>query len=84
MVDGFWANLVLHSVPSDAEVWRGSEVHRGAVVMSPTLYRDVRIHSGRLVGGVNSTSEIALHATKYWDYGLVPDGQPTWTAVRSW
>ena len=84
MVDGFWANLVLHSVPSDAEVWRGSEVHRGAVVLSPTLYRDVRIHSGRLAGGVDSTSEVVLHATKYWDYGPVPDGQPTWTAVRAW
>ena len=84
MVDGFWANLVLHLVPSDAEVWRGSEVHRGAVMLSPTLYRDVRIHSGRLAGGVDSTSEVVLHATKYWDYGPVPDGQPTWTAVRAW
>jgi len=83
-VDGFWANLVLHSVPSDAEDWRGSEVHRGAVRMSPTLYRDVRIHNGQLAGGVDSTSEIVLHGTKYWDYGLVPDTQPTWTAVRTW
>ncbi|MBR9782682.1 hypothetical protein GYB60_01830 [bacterium] len=83
-VDGFWANLVLHSVPSDAEDWRGSEVHRGAVRMSPTLYRDVRIHNGQLAGGVDSASEIVLHGTKYWDYGLVPDAQPTWTAVRTW
>jgi len=84
MVDGFWSNLVLHSVPSDAEVWRGSEVHRGAVALSPTLYRDVRIHNGRLAGGVDSTNEIVLHHTKYWDYGPVPDAQPTWTAVRAW
>ena len=84
MVDGFWANLVLPSVPSDAEDWRGSDVHQGAVRMSPTLYRDVRIHNGRRAGGVDSTSEIALHVTKYWDYGPVPDTQPTWTAVRTW
>jgi hypothetical protein len=40
--------------------------------------------SRRLAGGVDSTSEVVLHATKYWDYGPVPDGQPTWTAVRAW
>ncbi len=84
MHDGFWANLVLHSVPSDAEDWRGSGVHKGAVAMSPTLYRDVRIHNGRLPGGVESTNEVVLHRTRYWDYGLVPDAEPTWTAVREW
>ena len=89
MHDGFWANLVLHSVPSDAEGWRGSDVHQGAVAMSPTLYRDVRIHNGLLPGGVESTNEIVLHQTKYWDYGNredrpVPDVEPVWTAVRQW
>jgi len=84
MDDGFWANLVLHSVPSDAEDWRGSDVHRGAVRMSPTLYRDVRIHNGRLPGGVRSMGEVVLSGTKYWDYGPVPDAEPTWTAVRRW
>jgi len=84
MHDGFWANLVLHSVPSDAENWRASEVHKGAVRMSPTLYRDVRIHNGRLPGGVRSSDGVVLHRTKYWDYGLGPDAEPTWTAVRQW
>jgi len=84
MHDGFWANLVLHSVPSDAEDWRGSGVHKGAVRMSPTLYRDVRIHNGRLPGGVGSSDGVVLHRTKYWDYGPVPDGELTWTAVRQW
>jgi len=82
--DGFWANLVLHSVPSDAEDWRASGVHKGAVRMSPTLYRDVRIHNGRLPGGVGSSDGVVLHRTKYWDYGPVPDAEPTWTAVRQW
>ena len=84
MHDGFWANLVLHSVPSDAERWRASGVHKGAVRMSPTLYRDVRIHNGRLPGGVGSSDGVVLHRTKYWDYGPVPDAEPTWTAVRQW
>lgn len=84
MHDGFWANLVLHSVPSDAEDWRGSGVHKGAVRMSPTLYRDVRIHNGRLPGGVGSSDEVVLHQTKYWDYGPVPNAELTWTAVRQW
>ena len=84
MVDGFWANLVLHSLPSDAEDWRGSEVHRGAARMSPILYRDVRIHNGRLPGGVDSRNEISIYRTKYWDYGPVTDAEPTWTAIREW
>jgi hypothetical protein len=84
MVDGFWANLVLHSLPSDAEDWRGSEIHRGAVRMSPILYRDVRIHNGRLPGGVDSRNEISIYRTKYWDYGPVINAEPTWTAIREW
>jgi hypothetical protein len=84
MHDGFWANLVLHAVPSDAEDWRDSGVHKGAVAMSPMLYRDVRIHNGCLPGGVESTNEVVLHRTKYWDYGLVSDVEPSWAAVRQW
>jgi len=81
-IDGFWANLVLHEVPSDTEDWRSNHVHRGAVALSPDLYRDVRIHNGRLSGGVNSNHEIVLNRTKYWDYGPEVGAEPTWMAWR--
>ena len=82
MIDGFWANLVLHEVPSDTEDWRSNHVHRGAVALSPDLYRDVRIHNGRLSGGVDSNHEIVLDRTKYWDYGPEVGAEPTWMAWR--
>ena len=52
--------------------------------MSPILYRDVRIHNGRLPGGVDSRNEISIYRTKYWDYGPVTDAEQTWTAIREW
>ena len=82
MVDGHWANLVVHRDPDDREAWRRGEPHREAAEdASPEHYRSVRIHHGVLEDGVCGSRRIDLVRTKYWDYGEVV-GTRTWRAVR--
>ncbi|MGH8928476.1 MAG: hypothetical protein ACRDWH_09010 [Acidimicrobiia bacterium] len=79
LVDGNWANLVLHNVAADRETWRASEAHaRVARELSPQFYRTVRIHNGILPDGVMGSRSIVVERTKYWDYG----SKTVWHAVR--
>ena len=78
LANDFWANLVVHSVPDDTEVWRTCTAHTRAVEVSPELYSSIRIHNGHLDGGVAGNRAVAIDRTKYWDY----DADPVWQAVR--
>ncbi|MDW3220269.1 MAG: hypothetical protein R8F63_16795 [Acidimicrobiales bacterium] len=79
LVDGYWANLVVHREPQDREAWRGSPVHQDAVErIAPTAYHGVRIHNGCIMGGVVGQHTVVIEITKYWDY----DVSPTWHAIR--
>jgi hypothetical protein len=78
LANEFWANLVVHAVPDDTEAWRTSHAHRQAVAVSPELYDAIRIHNGRIPGGIPGNSAIELDRTKYWDYR----SSPVWHAMR--
>jgi len=81
LVDNYWANLVVHEKPVDSQEWRNSDVHRRAVAeISPRQYRSVRIHNGRLPGGVVGSGEITIDRTKFWDYSTTD----IWEAVRDY
>lgn len=79
LVEHHWANLVVHTRSEDRDAWRGSAVHRHAVdSVAPRVYGSVRIHNGRLDGGVIGTDHIVIEVTKYWDYAV----DPVWHAIR--
>jgi hypothetical protein len=79
LVDHYWANLVVHTTPEDREAWRGSSIHKYAVNhIAPNVYHSVRIHNGRIRGGVTGNGHVEIDATKYWDYAV----RPTWEAIR--
>ncbi|GJM37245.1 MAG: hypothetical protein DHS20C19_06120 [Acidimicrobiales bacterium] len=79
LVDGYWANLVVHREPDDREAWRSSHVHQDAVErIAPMAYHGVRIHNGCIIGGVVGQHTVVIEITKYWDY----DVSPTWHAIR--
>ena len=79
LVDDYWANLVVHRAPGDRETWRQNTVHQHVVDrVAPNAYHGVRIHNGRIRGGVPGTETVVLEHTKYWDY----DVSPTWHAIR--
>ncbi len=87
LIDNYWANLVIHEKPVDSQEWRNSDVHRRAVSeISPRQYRSVRIHNGRLSGGVVGSRAIMIDRTKFWDYGdFWNDGSSEiWEAVRDY
>ena len=74
-----WANLVLNENAEAAEHWRTSKAHQRAVDdLSPQHYRNVRIHIGRLGGGIHSGNPLEIQRTKYYDYG----SRAVWQAVR--
>jgi len=80
LVDGQWANLVIHESPDDRESWRACPVHQKAVEMvSPKAYTGVRIHNGHIPGGVIGTAAPVLECTKYWDFEVAP----VWRARRN-
>lgn len=69
LVDGNWANLVLHDKPDTREYWRASRRHaEAAEKLSPLFYRTVRIHNGILPGGLYGGQTVQLQCTKYWDF----------------
>jgi len=79
LVDGYWANLVVHRENDDREDWRASEVHKKAVDdVAPRAYHSVRIHNGCVLEGATSSNTVIVESTKYWDY----DTTPTWHATR--
>lgn len=79
LVDGNWANLVLHDKPEAREYWRASQRHADAASrLSPLFYRTVRIHNGILPRGVAGRRTIVIQRTKYWDFR----GPRVWQAVR--
>jgi len=80
LVDGYWANLVVHNASDDREDWRASNVHKKAVDdVAPLAYHSVRIHNGCVVAGVTSSNTVVVESTKYWNY----DTTPTWHACRA-
>lgn len=79
LVDGYWANLVVHSSRDDREIWRGSQIHAHAAErVAPEIYTGVRIHNGYIDGGPVGTETVVIESTKYWDYEV----SPTWHAIR--
>ncbi len=81
LVDNYWANLVIHQEPADTEKWRTSRVHvRAAEQVSPRHYLSVRIHNGRLPGGVIGNDSIVIERTKFWDYS----SEPAWQGERAY
>lgn len=78
MADGNACNLVLFSRPQGIGHWATSETHSRAVQMSPEYYESIRLHEGRLRGGLRLDSKLVLLRTRYYDYRQ----QPVWQAVR--
>ena len=74
-----WANLVLNRSREVADQWSESESHtKAADELSPLHYRSVRIHSGRLPGGLRGGGRFIIERTRYLDYR----SQDVWRAVR--
>ncbi len=76
--NGDACNLVLFSHPQGIQHWARNQKHAQAVQMSPDFYESIRLHQGRLPGGLMSPGSLVLLRTKYYDYR----DQPVWRAVR--
>ena len=78
--DGDWANLVIHEEPADRERWReGADHIRAAEELSPSHYRNIRIHNGHLSARLFDDPEIVVTRTKYFEYG----NDAEWRAERA-
>ena len=74
-----WVNFIVADCPDFAEKWRECPAHTSAVDrFAHVHYRNVRIHGGRIPGGLGGGRRIVLERTKYWDYEV----RPTWMGVR--
>ncbi|MGI9597416.1 MAG: hypothetical protein ACR2QK_14730 [Acidimicrobiales bacterium] len=79
LVDNQWANLVVHTSPTDRREWRHGKVHiRAAEELAPLVYHNVRIHNGGIRNGPIGSDTVAIVTTKYFDY----DCDPMWHAER--
>jgi hypothetical protein len=78
LVKGAYGNLILFSKPDGPSRWGENPVHREAVDISPRNYHEIRLHQGRLPGGILEDGELRLTRTRYIDYGE-PE---VWRAVR--
>jgi len=79
LLDGQWANLVVHTQPTDRDAWRKSHIHiEAAEDLAPKIYHNVRIHNGCVPGGPIGSGTVVIESTKYFDY----DGSPMWHAFR--
>jgi hypothetical protein len=77
--DGNWGNLILLHPPEAGDAWRESERHAyAASELAPRYYTVVRLHNGRLPGGLWSGRDPVLVRTKYYDF----QGPAPWRAVR--
>jgi len=67
--DGNWGNLILVDPPEAREHWRTSPKHAWAASeLAPRHYTVVRLHTGRLPGGLGSGREPVLARTRYYDF----------------
>ena len=78
LVKGAYGNLILFTDPEGPARWGENPVHREAVEISPRNYHEIRLHQGRLPGGLLEDGELYLTRTRYIDYG----GAEVWRAVR--
>jgi len=79
--DADYGNLVLMAQPDYNEHWRTSPRHAFASrVIAPQYYATVRLHIGRLPGGLYSGHAPVLTRTKYYDFR----GDWHWSAVREY
>jgi len=77
--DGNWGNLIVLRSVADGERWREGERHAWAVrELAPAHYSSVRLHQGRVPGGVLSGLEPVLLRTRYFDYAT----SSPWRAER--
>jgi hypothetical protein len=67
--DGNWGNLIVLDAPESREHWRTSPKHAWAATeLAPRHYAVVRLHTGRLPGGLGSGREPVLARTRYYDF----------------
>lgn len=67
--DGNFGNLVVLDLDDAREQWRESAYHQHAVAdLAPRYYASVRLHNGKIVGGLKGDPEVILLRTKYYDY----------------
>jgi hypothetical protein len=78
LVKGAYGNLILFDRLDGPASWGENPIHREAVEISPRNYHEIRLHQGRLPGGILEDGELRLTRTRYIDYG----GAEVWRAVR--
>ena len=78
LVKGAYGNLILFDRPEGPAGWGENPIHREAVEISPRNYHEIRLHQGRLPGGILEDGELRLTRTRYIDYR----GSDIWRAVR--
>jgi hypothetical protein len=78
LVKGAYGNLILFDRPQGPTGWGENPIHREAVEISPSNYHEIRLHQGRLPGGILEDGELRLTRTRYIDYR----GAEIWRAVR--
>jgi hypothetical protein len=78
LVKGAYGNLILFTGPDGPARWGENPVHREAVEISPANYHEIRLHQGKLPGGILEDGELLVTRTRYIDYG----GAEVWRAVR--
>ena len=79
LVKGAYGNLILFSGPDGPARWGENPVHREAVEISPANYHEIRLHQGRLPGGILEDGDLRVTRTRYIDY----HGAEVWRAVRT-
>ncbi len=73
-----WGNLVLFADVVAKNGWGSDPRHDEAVARSPLHYHSIRLHNGRLRGGLVGNENISLIKTRYFDF----DGPQPWQAER--
>jgi hypothetical protein len=77
--DGNWGNLIVLDGPPAREQWRtGSRHAYAAGELAPRHYTVIRLHRGRVDGGLRDEPRLVLEETAYHDFR----GPSPWRAVR--
>ncbi len=78
-----YGNVVIFASPDAQLHWSTSRHHAHAArVIAPQYYSHIRLHTGRVTGGLLSLANIIIAQTKYFDYAVTqPTGEP-WRGVR--
>lgn len=79
LVKGAYGNLILFAGPDGPARWGENPVHREAVEISPANYHEIRLHQGRLPGGILEDGDLRVTRTRYIDYHEAE----VWRAVRN-